>query len=121
MGVDGVIATNTTTERAASLRSARRSERGGLSGKPLFERSTAVLRSLYRALDGRLPRIGVGGVDGAETAYAKILAGASLVQLYTGFAYGGPALIGRLKRELLAALVAEGFADVTAAIGADLR
>ncbi|MFN8483984.1 MAG: hypothetical protein U0768_13170 [Anaerolineae bacterium] len=76
VGVDGIIATNTTTERAAGLRSARQNEQGGLSGRPLFERSTAVLRHLYRALGGRLPIIGVGGVDGPESAYAKILAGA---------------------------------------------
>jgi dihydroorotate dehydrogenase len=91
-----------------------------LSGAPLFAPSTRMLGLAARLARGRLVLVGVGGVASGAQALAKIKAGASLVQLYTGFAYGGPALIGRIKQELLAALAAEGFADITAAIGADL-
>ncbi|MFN8473008.1 MAG: quinone-dependent dihydroorotate dehydrogenase [Anaerolineae bacterium] len=121
VGIDGIIATNTTTERAATLRSQRRNEQGGLSGTPLFERSTEVLRHLYRALDGRLPIIGVGGVDGPETAYAKILAGASLVQLYTALIYEGPTLVGSTLRGITKLLQRDGFRTVSDAVGQEAR
>ncbi|MFN8485926.1 MAG: quinone-dependent dihydroorotate dehydrogenase [Anaerolineae bacterium] len=121
VGVDGIIATNTTTERAASLRSARQNEQGGLSGRPLFERSTAVLRHLYRALGGRLPIIGVGGVDGPESAYAKILAGASLVQLYTALIYEGPTLVSATLRGLVNLMQRDGFRAVSDAVGQEAR
>ena len=120
-GVDGLIVSNTTISRPAGLRSAQASQAGGLSGRPLFKRATEVLRLAARLARGRLVLIGVGGVSSGAEALAKIKAGASLVQVYSAFAYEGPALVGRLKRELLAALAAEGFADVTSAIGADLR
>ncbi len=116
MGVDGIIATNTTTERVG-LRSAGRGEQGGLSGKPLFERSTAVLRHLYRAVGGRLPIIGVGGVDGPETAYAKILAGASLVQVYTALIYEGPTFVYSTLRGLVKLLERDGFTHISQAVG----
>ncbi len=120
-GVDGIIATNTTTERAPTLRGRYRGEGGGLSGKPLFDRSTAVLRYLYRAVDGRLPLIGVGGVDGPETAYAKILAGASLVQLYTAFIYEGPGLVAATLKGLVGLLAQDGFSHISQAVGQDAR
>ncbi len=120
-GVDGLIVSNTTISRPSSLRSQQVSQPGGLSGAPLFALSTAVLKRAAQLAGGRLVLIGVGGIASGEDILTKLRVGASLVQIYTGFAYGGPALIPRLKRELLAALDRGGFANVTAAIGADLR
>src|SRR4029077_10204715 len=103
----------------AGLRSPLAREAGGLSGAPLFPLSTSVLARAYLLARGRLVLIGVGGIATGEQALAKIRAGASLVQLYTAFAYAGPALIPRLKRELVAALRAGGFARVQDAVGKD--
>ena len=117
--VDGLIATNTTIERPHGLADSARDQTGGLSGKPLFRPSTRVLAELYELTGGRLPLIGVGGVFSGVDAYAKIRAGASLVQLYTGLVFHGPALVNRIKRELAALLKRDGFASVTDAVGAD--
>jgi dihydroorotate dehydrogenase len=119
-GVAGLIVSNTTVARPDTLRSRHRGEAGGLSGAPLRERSTAVLRACFRLPRGRgMALVGVGGVASGAEAYAKIRAGASLVQTYTGFAYGGPALVPRIKRELAALLRRDGFARVAEAVGAD--
>ncbi len=118
-GVAGLIVSNTTIARPASLRSPRRAEAGGLSGAPLFQRSTAVLRQVYRHAGGRLGLIGVGGVSSGAEALAKIKAGASLVQLYSAFAYAGPVLIPRIRQELAALLKQGGYTSVTDAVGAD--
>lgn len=117
----GLIVSNTTITRPADLRSAHARETGGLSGPPLFALSTAALRQAARQAAGRLILIGVGGIASGRDVLAKLRAGASLVQVYTAFAYEGPALIARLKRELLAAMDAEGFDNVRDAIGADLK
>lgn len=98
--IDGVIATNTTTARDG-LRSQARTEAGGLSGKPLTARSTEVIRFLHQHSQGRFPIIGVGGIHSAQDALDKIQAGASLVQLYTGFIYEGPALIRKINKAIL--------------------
>jgi dihydroorotate dehydrogenase len=90
---DGVIATNTTVSREGVEGFAAAAQAGGLSGAPLRERSTGVLRRLCAALDGRMPVIGVGGILSAQDALDKLDAGASLVQIYTGFIYRGPALV----------------------------
>ena len=90
---DAVIATNTTLERAAVMGDPHAGETGGLSGKPVFEKSTAVLAALHQKLAGELPLIGVGGIASGEDAIAKRQAGADLVQIYTGLIYQGPALI----------------------------
>jgi dihydroorotate dehydrogenase len=119
--VDGLIVGNTTLDRPPQLRSRYASEAGGLSGAPLFARSTAMLARAHEIAGGRLVLIGCGGVFSGRDALAKIRAGASLVQLYTAFAYHGPALIPRLKSELAAALRADGFARLTDAIGVDAR
>ena len=119
--VDGLIVANTTIARPASLLSHHKSQTGGLSGRPLRDLSTEILRHVARAAAGRLTLIGVGGIATGADALAKLRAGASLVQLYTAFAYDGPALIPRIKRELLAALDAGGFATIADAIGADLK
>ncbi|TVR82960.1 MAG: quinone-dependent dihydroorotate dehydrogenase [Rhodospirillales bacterium] len=119
-GLDGLIATNTTVARPSSLTDDRRREDGGLSGVPLFARSTAVLADLYRLTRGRLPLIGVGGIASGADAYAKVRAGASLVQLYTALVYQGPALVQRIKRDLVARLRADGFSRLQDAVGADI-
>ncbi len=117
--LDGLIATNTTISRPSGLLGRHRGETGGLSGRPLFARSTEVLGRLHGLTGGRLPLIGVGGVASGADAYAKIRAGASLVQLYTGLVYHGPGLIARIKRDLAALLRRDGFARVADAVGAD--
>ncbi|MBP7000525.1 quinone-dependent dihydroorotate dehydrogenase [Amaricoccus sp.] len=117
-GVSGIVATNTTLARDG-LRSRHAGEAGGLSGAPLFARSTAVLARVHRLTEGRLPLVGVGGVASAAEAYAKIRAGATAVQLYTGLVYGGLRLVGEILRGLDARLAADGLASVAEAIGLD--
>ena len=116
-----MIVSNTTIQRPAGLRGRHRDEAGGLSGAPLFALSTRVLADMYRLTEGRVPLIGVGGIAGPDDAYAKIRAGASLVQLYTALAYDGPALVERITAGLAARLRADGFATVAEAVGADHR
>ena len=116
--VDGVIVSNTTLAREG-LHDKNASEQGGLSGAPLFELSTRVLQDFHRETEGNLPLVGVGGVSSAATAYAKIRAGASLVQLYTALIYDGPALIGTIKSGLAKALERDGFNSLEEAVGAD--
>jgi len=119
-GVDGLIVSNTTLARPAGLKSRHAAEAGGLSGRPLFAPSTALLRDVARLSGGQVPLIGVGGVASGADAYAKIRAGAALVQLYTALVFQGPALVPRIKRELAALLRRDGFATVADAVGADL-
>jgi dihydroorotate dehydrogenase len=92
-----------------------------LSGRPLFQPSTAVLGDMYRLTGGKLPLIGVGGISSGDDAYAKIRAGASLLQLYTALVYEGPRLVGRIKRGLAARLRADGYRSLAEAVGADHR
>ena len=119
--MDGIIVGNTTLSRPPSLRSARRKETGGLSGAPLTALSTDVLRRTAQRVEGQFPLIGCGGIGSGADAYAKIRAGATLVQLYSAMVYEGPPLIRRIKNELAALLARDGFTSVTEAIGADLR
>ena len=119
--VAGLILTNTTTARPAGLISREREEEGGLSGPPLAPRALEVVRRAYALSDGRLPLIGVGGIDSAEAAYARIRAGASLIQLYTALAYRGPRLVGEITQGLARLLEADGFASLADAVGADHR
>ncbi|ELY99114.1 dihydroorotate dehydrogenase 2 [Natrialba chahannaoensis JCM 10990] len=118
--IDGIVATNTSTAREG-LASAKREEWGGLSGKPVESRSTDVIRTIADHTDGDLPIIGVGGVDSAASAYRKIRAGASLVQLYTGFVYQGPSTAKRINRGLVRLLERDGFTSIEAAVGAELK
>jgi dihydroorotate dehydrogenase len=120
-GLAAIIVSNTTIARPASLRGAARGEAGGLSGRPLFVMSTDMLRAMRRLCGDRIALVGVGGVSSGADAYAKIRAGASLVQLYTALAFHGPGLIRRIKRELVELLRRDGFTSVTDAIGADHR
>lgn len=118
-GIEAVIVSNTTLARPASLKSVNAKESGGLSGAPLFVPSTAILKSMRARVGNRIVLIGVGGISSGADAYAKIRAGASLVQLYTAMAYEGPKLITRIKHELSAFLERDGFARLTDAVGAD--
>ena len=118
-GVDGLIVANTTIARPASLGGRDRGEAGGLSGRPLFESSTRMLARAYLRCAGALTLIGAGGVDSAETALAKIEAGATLAQVYTGLVYRGPALIGEILDGL--ALAVERRGPLAALIGTRAR
>jgi dihydroorotate dehydrogenase len=118
VGVSGLIATNTTLARSG-LRSAI-NEEGGLSGKPLATRATEILRILFRAVEGKIPLIGVGGIFSAEDAYARIRAGASLVQLYTGLIYEGPLLARRIVHDLSRVLTRDGLPHLRDAVGKDV-
>jgi len=117
LGIDGLIIGNTTVTRPAGLKSRYRNEGGGLSGEPLMALSTACLATAHRLSRGKLTLIGCGGVASGADAYAKIRAGASLVQLYTAMVFDGPELIPRIKRELAALLRADGFKSVAEAVG----
>lgn len=119
IGIDGLIATNTTIDRPVTLSDKQQGETGGLSGAPLFEPSTKVLADFYRLTQGKIPIIGVGGIASGADAYAKIRAGASLVQLYSALVYDGPALANRIKAELAACLKRDGFTRAADAVGAD--
>ena len=118
--VSGIIATNTTVERAG-LQSPLRSESGGLSGRPLKERSTAVIRRIYEKTNGSMPIIGVGGIESGDDAYEKIRAGASLIEIYTSFIYGGPGTVRAIHERLLHLLKADGFRHISEAVGVDVR
>ena len=116
----GLVATNTTIMRPASSDEALRrtyAETGGLSGRPLRARSTEVIRHIYRQTRGALPIIGVGGIGSADDAWEKICAGASLVQIYSGLVYEGPALVRQVVRGLQAKLREQGLADLRRAVG----
>jgi dihydroorotate dehydrogenase len=105
--IDGLIVSNTTISRPAGLRSPQKGETGGLSGRPLFAPSTRMLAETYVRADGAFPIVGVGGIDSVETAIAKIEAGASLIQLYSGLVYEGLGLVPRIKSGLLSRLTRE--------------
>ncbi len=120
-GLDGLIVSNTTIARPESLKSRFAQETGGLSGAPLFAPSTSVLGRMYVLTEGRLPLVGVGGIASAEQAYAKIRAGASLIQLYSAMIYEGPGLVSRVNRGLVGLLAKDGFASLADAVGADHR
>ncbi|WP_136683559.1 quinone-dependent dihydroorotate dehydrogenase [Falsirhodobacter xinxiangensis] len=115
-GLDAIIATNTTLSREG-LSDPQKDQAGGLSGKPLFEKSTRVLARLSQLTDGRIPLVGVGGISSAEDAYAKIRAGASAVQLYSALVYGGLSLAAEIAQGLDVALARDGFANVADAVG----
>lgn len=120
LGIDGVIATNTTISRPDGLPRWFSDEQGGLSGSPLFGMSTGVLRLFFKALDGKIPLVGVGGVTNAAELMAKIRAGATLVQLYTGLVYQGPSFPRELKRGVSAILDRERLGNITDLIGSNV-
>ena len=118
-GATGVVATNTTISRGGVAGHPRAGEAGGLSGAPLERRATEVVRRCHARAAGRLTIVGCGGVLSPEDAYRKIRAGASLVQVYTGLIYGGPAFVRRLHAGLLELLARDGFRSVAEAVGSD--
>ena len=120
-GVDGLIVGNTTVTRPEGLVSVHRSEAGGLSGRPLTPLSTACLAQIYRLCGGKIPIIGCGGVASGQDAYAKIRAGASLIQLYSAFVFQGLQIASDVKRQLADLLRRDGFTSVSQAVGADYR
>ena len=115
--VDGIVVSNTTLARDGLHDVDFAMEKGGLSGRPLFARSTRMLARVYRLTEGKLPLIGVGGIDSGETALAKIEAGASLIQVYTGFVFEGPPLIGQIKQKLIEAMERARVDSLTPLIG----
>jgi dihydroorotate dehydrogenase len=111
-GVDGIAVSNTTLARDGLTETALAKEAGGISGRPLFHRSTIMLARVYALTGGKVPLIGIGGIDSGAAAIAKLEAGATLLQLYTGLIYEGPGLLARIKRELVAHLESEKLARV---------
>ena len=118
-GMDAIIVSNTTIARSDSLKSVHKGEGGGLSGQPLFEKSTEILREFYTASKGSIDLIGVGGISNGAQAYAKIRAGAKAVQLYSALVYHGPQLVTQICEDLSARLKADGFENITQAVGVD--
>ena len=116
-GLDAIVVGNTTLSRPATLRSRSKDEVGGLSGAPLMELSTRVLRDFHAAAHGRFALIGVGGIASGADAYAKIRAGAAAVQLYSALVFHGPGLVVEIVRDLAARLRADGFANIADAVG----
>jgi dihydroorotate dehydrogenase len=119
--VDGVILTNTTLARPEDLPESFAGEKGGLSGSPLTDISTAIIRRFYALTKGKIPIIGVGGIMSGLDAYTKIRAGASLVQIYSGLVYEGPELVRSIHRDLVELAKADGFVHISEAVGADHR
>ena len=117
--IDGLIISNTTISR--DLMPTDTLEKGGLSGKPIFDISTKQLRMAYKYTNGKIPLIGVGGVDSAEKAYEKIKNGASLIQLYTGLVYNGPNLIKDINEDLSSLIERDGYSNISEAVGAEVN
>ena len=120
-GVDGMILGNTTIDRPQTLRSKEAPEAGGLSGKPLFEKSTRMLAQLYLRVDGRFPIVGAGGVHDVASAFAKFEAGATLIQLYSALVFAGPALVEDIRAGLADRLSAERLPSLAPVIGRSAR
>lgn len=119
--VDGIILTNTTSDRPSDLPESFTSKTGGLSGPALKQKSLEILKTFYALTGGQIPIIGAGGIENGADAYAKIRAGASLVQLYTGFIYHGPAMVKQIQEELITLMQKDGFEHIIEAVGADHR
>jgi len=115
--ISAIILTNTTDGNRDKLVSDIKREEGGLSGKPLQQISTNMIKKFYKKLNSKIPIIGVGGVNSGKSAYEKIIAGASLLQLYTSFVYRGPSAAKDIKKELIQILKAEGMKNIEEAIG----
>jgi len=115
--VKAIIISNTTEENRENLKSILRHQKGGLSGKPLEEKSNKLINKFYKLLKGKTEIIGVGGVDSGKSAYAKFLAGASYVQLYTGLVFQGPSIVSKIKKELKELLINDGVRNFKEIIG----
>lgn len=115
--IDGLIISNTTVERNSSLISSESNQQGGLSGAPLTQKSTKMIAQMYKLTNGKMPIIGVGGVFSGQDAFDKIMAGATIIQLYTAFIYHGPFVVTKIKRELSILLEQHGYKTVNDAVG----
>ena len=118
--ISAIILTNTTNKNRDNLLSETKKEEGGLSGKPLQQISTIMIKKFYKELKGKIPIIGVGGVSSGKSAYEKIIAGASLLQLYTGLVYKGPLVAKKIKKELIQILKTEGISNIKEVVGKDV-
>ena len=118
--ISGLILTNTTISHRDKLINKFKKEEGGLSGEPLQQISTNIIKKFYKQLNGKIPIIGVGGINSGKSAYEKIIAGASLLQLYTGLVYKGPSLVKNIKKELIQILKENGLNNIKEAIGKSL-
>ena len=115
--IDGLILTNTTTNRSNKLLSKNKNKKGGLSGKPLFEVSNNILRKMYNLTNGQITLIGVGGIANGSDCYEKLKSGASLVQLYSSLTYSGPLLISKIKKELIDLIKTDGYKNISEIVG----
>ena len=115
--IDGVIVSNTTDRNRENLSDINKNEKGGLSGQPLKNLSTALIKKIFKVTKGKIQIIGVGGVDSGKSAYEKICAGANAVQLYTGMVYKGPGVVKAIKRELISILKKENIKNISEAVG----
>ena len=119
--IDGLILTNTTDQNRENLLDKKKNESGGLSGKPLRDLSTELIKKFYVKLKGKIPIIGVGGVDSGKSAFEKLAAGASAIQLYTGMVYKGPTIVKEIKKELIDTMKEKGFKNIKDIIGSNLN
>ena len=119
--INGLILTNTSVRNRENLIDQKKNEEGGLSGKPIKDLSTNFIKNFYKRLNGKIPIIGVGGVDSGKSAFEKISAGASAVQLYTGMIYKGPLIVKEIKRDLINILREKGFKNIKEVIGTNLN
>jgi len=118
--ISAIVLTNTTNGNRNNLKNKAKTEQGGLSGEPLQQISTKMIKKFYKLLNGKIPIIGVGGVNSGKSAYEKITAGASLLQIYTGFVYRGPSTAKDIKKELIQILKSEGIKNIKEAVGKDV-
>ncbi len=117
--INGIILTNTSDKNRDKLQDIKKSEKGGLSGQPIKDLSTKMIKKFYKKLNGKIPIIGVGGIDSGEAAFEKITAGASAIQLYTGMVYKGPMIVKEIKKDLIQKLNEKGFKNITEAVGSN--
>ena len=115
--ISAIILTNTTNRNRDHLTNEMKLEEGGLSGEPLQKISTNMIAKFYKQLNGRIPIIGVGGINSGKSAYEKIIAGASLLQLYTGLVFKGPSIAKEIKKELIQILKDEGVKNIKEIVG----
>ena len=117
--INGIILTNTSDKNRDKLIDNQKNEKGGLSGQPIKDLSTKVIKKFYKKLNGKIPIIGVGGVDSGNAAFEKIAAGASAIQLYTGMIYKGPMIVKEIKKGLIIKLNEKGFKNISEAVGSN--
>ena len=117
--INGIILTNTSDKNRDKLIDNQKNEKGGLSGQPIKDLSTKIIKEFYKKLNGKIPIIGVGGVDSANAAFEKIAAGASAIQLYTGMIYKGPMIVKEIKKGLIIKLNEKGFKNISEAVGSN--